>query len=768
MSPLVAPPPAARGPGADPGPDRVGVADRAGDRARGGDAPRAADPAERRIEKLLRINAALMARVERAAGIEARGDGEPGAYALFERAAMLEAEVRARTRDLDRAIDLLNESNARLETARRETEAAIEAIQEGFALFDARDRLILRNARFGRDLPDIRPHLVPGLAFDDYVTLVSRSAHLALGDEAPEAWGRRRRESHLRGHAAFNVPLAGGRWLQVSERRTASDGTVILQTDVTDIVRGERAERDRLLGDQARVMRATLDHLAQGVCIFDAESRLIGSNRSLGALLSLPTTALRPGTGLDRLLDAVAERAEAGPEAPAAGLDALRAWAAGGPGGGPGAPGGPIEVEMRLAGRALRLHARAMPMGFVVSVSEVTAERDALRIVRQANETLEGRVRDRTIELEDALAVAERALATRSRFVAAASHDLLQPLSAAKLYLGSLEFDEADPRAAAATKAGRAMESVEAMLDALLHISRLDAGRHELHVQEVALGPILRRLHDEFAPSAEGRGIALRVVPTRAVPLSDPTYLRRILQNLIANAVRYTVTGRVLVGVRRMGAATIRLDVIDTGPGIAEADLGTVFEEFRRLAPGGPGCAEEGMGLGLAIVERACGLLGHPLEVASEVGRGSRFSVVLPLADRIVGSARTAGGARIAAPGPPGPSGASGSSSLSPPRPRPPPLLLVVAADAAVRGRAADRVEALGFDAIEAASPAAAEALLAQLGVAPDAALVADPAALDETARRFPALPCGPLPDRPVREAIDALAASAPASSSPA
>ena len=754
----------------------------------------ARDPAQRRIEKLLRINAALMARMERAAGADrdagedrigrpgrdagadrtgARAgaedpvrtggaDGDPSAYALFERAATLEAEVRARTRDLDRAIDLLNESNARLEAAGRETEAAIEAIEEGFALFDARDRLILRNARFGRDLPDLRPHLRPGLAFDDYVTRVSRSPHLALGGEAPEAWAGRRRASHRAGHAAFDVPLAGGRWLQVSERRTASGGTVVLQTDVTDILRGERAERDRLLGDQARVMRAALDHLAQGVGMLDDEARLIGWNRSLGALLALPASALRLGTSLDRLLDAVAERAGT----PAAGLDALRAWAADGP------RAAPVEVELRLAGRALQIHARAMPLGFVVSVSEVTAERDALRAVREANQSLERRVRDRTIELEDALAVAERALATRSRFVAAASHDLLQPLSAAKLYLGSLEFDEDDPRAAAALKAGRAMESVEAMLDALLHISRLDAGRHELHVQDVALGPILRRLHDELAPSAEARGIALRVVPTRAVPRSDPTYLRRILQNLIANAVRYTVTGRVLVGVRRVGDATIRVDVIDTGPGIAEADLGTVFEEFRRLGhdgdggrsgdggrggdgvpggpggPGGPGAPGEGMGLGLAIVERACGLLGHPLEVASEVGRGSRFSIVLPLAGRTLEAGRTVAPKAL------------GSSEA--PADGPPPLVLVVGA------RGAERVEALGFDAIEAASPAEAETLLAQLGVAPDAALASDPAALAETARRFPALPCGLLPEEPTRGAIDALVASAPAPPAPA
>ena len=164
------------------------------------------------------------------------------------------------------------------------------------------------------------------------------------------------------------------------------------------------------------------------------------------------------------------------------------------------------------------------------------------------------------------------------------------------------------------------------MLDALLHIGRLDSGPSEMHVEDVALGPLLRRLRDEFAPSAEAKGLTLRVVPSSAVVRSDATYLRRILQNLIANAVRYTEAGRVVVGVRRSGG-TARVEVLDTGPGIEEADLEAVFEEFRRLRAAG-----EGMGLGLAIVERACGLLGHPLEVASEPGRGSRFAVGLPLA----------------------------------------------------------------------------------------------------------------------------------------
>ena len=650
-----------------------------------------AEPPERRVEKLLRINAALMRRVENAAE-------EDGAYALFERAATLEAEVRARTRDLGRAVDLLNEANARLEGARRETETvradlagAIEAVREGFALFDASDRLVLCNDRFGRDLPDVRARLVPGLGFVDYVLAVSRSPHLALGGEPPRAWAARRLRAHASGHADFNVPLAGERWLQVSERRTATGGTVVLQTDVTDILRLERAERDRLLSDQARTLRATLDHLAQGVLSFDERARLVGWNRHAAGLLALPGGTLRHGVDLGRVLDVLGSAA-----AP------IRSWIA------DGMARGPLSTEIRREDRWIALTAQAMPSGFLIAATDVTAEREALGAIREANESLERRVRDRTIELEDALSVAERALATKSRFVAAASHDLLQPLSAAKLYLGSLDFAGDDPRSGIAAKAAGAMESVEAMLDALMHIGRLDSGRSEMHVEDVALGPLLRRLRDEFAPSAEAKGLSLRVVPSSAVVRSDATYLRRILQNLIANAVRYTDGGRVVVGVRR-GGGTARVEVLDTGPGIEEADLEAVFEEFRRLRATG-----EGMGLGLAIVERACGLLGHPLEVASEPGRGSRFTVGLPLA------------------------------------PARRPLALLVAAGP----EAARRLEAAGCDVIEAADAGEALALMGQLGVAPDMALTACP----EACRRLAPLPCAPVPDPASRGALQRIA----------
>ncbi|MFN3847608.1 MAG: PAS-domain containing protein, partial [Paracoccaceae bacterium] len=383
------------------------------------------DPPERQMEKLLAITQVLMRRVE------ADTDDGGAAYAQFQRAAMLEDQVRDRTRDLEHALDLLNESNARLGDATRSAEAArqhlanaIETIQEGFALFDASDVLVLCNSRFGMHMEDIRDDLRPGLSFGAYVDRVSRSHFLALPDgELPEDWAVRRKRRHQDRHVIFNVRMIWDRWVQVSEHRTADGGTVILQTDVTDIIRSERQERGKLLDDQARMIRATLDHINQGVSIFDAQGRLVGWNARLGQLLTIPISRFRVGASFDYLLQRFREHTTLSDGMTDAQLEA---WVQGGAG------RKPLSFEVRRgADLILAVFAQEMPDGgFVMSFTDVTAERAAIEALSRANETLEARVMDRTLDLEDALANAERANASRSRFVAAASHDLLQPLSA--------------------------------------------------------------------------------------------------------------------------------------------------------------------------------------------------------------------------------------------------------------------------------------------------------------------------------------------------
>jgi len=587
------------------------------------------DSVEVQNKKLSKIVFALMNRVEQAT------DASGAAYAQFQRAAVLEQDVQNRTKELEHALDLLNESNAQLAQANSETEAArsnlanaIEAIQEGFALFDANDRLVLCNSRFGMHMPDIHDHLLPGLLFDNYVRMVSESSFLSLPpNETPAQWAERRLKRHQETHVIFNVRIIWNRWVQVSEHHTPDGGTVILQTDVSDIMRLQRQERERMLDDQAKLIRATLEHLIQGVCIFDNQARIVGWNHRIAELLPISLSSIRVGTPFETILAKLEGKikfvAEMTP-------NAIQDW------GRQKSGRVPIRFEIEHGPQTiLDVFAQEMPDGgFVISFTDITSETKAIRAIKTANETLEQRVLERTLELEDALAVAERANASKSRFVAAASHDLLQPLSAAKLYIASLDNASSDERARDIIgKAGRALNSVENILEALLDISKLDSGRASFNIGAVSLEVILDQLRDEFSPIAAQKKLDLRFVKTNAVVQSDATYLRRILQNLIGNALRYTDAGKILVGVRQ-NKSSVRVEVWDTGPGIPDDKQNIIFGEFQRL--NASASAAEGMGLGLAIVERACSLLNHPLRVESKVGVGTGFLVEIPRTVRSV------------------------------------------------------------------------------------------------------------------------------------
>ncbi len=235
-------------------------------------------------------------------------------------------------------------------------------------------------------------------------------------------------------------------------------------------------------------------------------------------------------------------------------------------------------------------------------------------------------------DLVAAKAAAERANVSKSRFLAAASHDLRQPVQALVLLLALIERQvEGNPRAGeTARRMGRALDGLNGLLSAILDISRLDAGVVWAVPEVVDLGALLDRLTAEYRLRAEIKGLKLRVVPTRLRTFVDPSLLERVMRNLIDNALRYTPEGSVLVGARRCGER-IRLDVLDTGIGI-EADRRTeIFEEFVQIGNSGRDLAQ-GLGLGLAIVARLVDLIGAEIEVDSAVGRGSRFSLYLPAA----------------------------------------------------------------------------------------------------------------------------------------
>lgn len=263
----------------------------------------------------------------------------------------------------------------------------------------------------------------------------------------------------------------------------------------------------------------------------------------------------------------------------------------------------------------------AMFQAAVALEQEVQARR---RELEQAMADLSQRNR----ELAVARAAAEEANRSKTRFLRAASHDLLQPLSAARLFLAALnDTPMTEFQQELTGRLSDAFESVEQLMHAVLDISRLDSQRIEFNRQPVPLGELFRRLAAEFAPVAEAKGLRLRFVPTRQIVESDPVFLRRIAQNLVSNALKYTHRGGVAVGARRRDGMCW-LTVYDTGVGIPAVDRNRIFDEFQRLSNdnGAPG-----MGLGLSIVRRACAKLGHPISLASEAMRGTVFRVGLPI-----------------------------------------------------------------------------------------------------------------------------------------
>ena len=371
------------------------------------------------------------------------------------------------------------------------------------------------------------------------------------------------------------------------------------------------------------ILRNTLDHVGMGIAAFDREGRLEIFNDRFTTLLSLDDDAVAVG--------AAPREFGATPEVVAL----LRR------------PGTPQTHEITTRdGRVIELRLDPLPEdGFVATCNDVTARvrtaealRDSDGQLRRAAETLEQRVAERTAELEASRAEAEAANLGKTRFIAAASHDLLQPLHAARLFTAAMI--DRDPRNDLGGKIDASLGAVESLLDALLDISKLDAGAFKPEKRPFALQPLFESLATAFAPTAARRGVELVVVPTQAFVDTDPSFLRRILQNLLSNALRYgQVEGRparVLLGCRRVGGS-LRIEVRDNGPGIAPDKQAIIFDEFVRLQPEDEGLREErGLGLGLAIGDRIARMLELPVALASAPGRGSTFSITVPRAAAVL------------------------------------------------------------------------------------------------------------------------------------
>ena len=373
------------------------------------------------------------------------------------------------------------------------------------------------------------------------------------------------------------------------------------------------------------LLMTMIDHMTQGVSVVDENMCLVAWNNQYLKLFDDPKDLVYVGCPIADLIRYNAERGECGPGSVEEHVRKRIHWMQ---------VGSAHEFErIRKDGRVIQM--RGNPIeggGFVTTFADITA-------FRENEAVLEARVMDRTQQLADALTEqqlareqADKANMSKSRFIAAASHDLLQPMHAARLFSTVLEQSvHSEQERQTLQQLDRALYGAESMLSALLDIARLEGGSLQPKRQAYPLHDLLSDLSLQFKSIAAQRNIQLKVHDAQFWIDTDPQWIRRIIQNFVSNALRYTASGRVVVGVLRSARKPqhIRIGVWDTGPGIAEEQRIKLFQEFERCGHTSP-WGEQGLGLGLAIVQRMTSLLDYPVEVYSELGKGSTFMIEVP------------------------------------------------------------------------------------------------------------------------------------------
>ncbi|WP_341523096.1 hybrid sensor histidine kinase/response regulator [Pseudomonas sp. G.S.17] len=391
-------------------------------------------------------------------------------------------------------------------------------------------------------------------------------------------------------------------------------------------------EASEVLQFNRALLQGAIENITQGISVVDQSLKLVAWNHRYLELFKYPEGLISVGRPIADIIRYNAERGLCGPGEAEVHVARRLHWMRQGR--------AHTSERMFPNGRVIELIGNPMPGGgFVMSFTDITAFRDAEHALIGANESLEQRVAERTRELSqlnvaltDAKGTAEAANQSKTRFLAAVSHDLMQPLNAARLFSAALSHQDGEMSAEAqqlVQHLDSSLRSAEDLISDLLDISRLENGKINPDRQPFALNTLFDPLGAEFKALAREQGIKFRLRGTSLRVDSDLKLLRRVLQNFLTNAFRYA-KGPVLLGVRRRGTY-LSLEVWDRGPGIPEDKQRVIFEEFKRL-DSHQTRAEKGLGLGLAIADGLCRVLGHPLQVRSWPGKGSVFSVSVPLA----------------------------------------------------------------------------------------------------------------------------------------
>jgi Na+/proline symporter/signal transduction histidine kinase len=383
-------------------------------------------------------------------------------------------------------------------------------------------------------------------------------------------------------------------------------------------------EASELFDFSRGLLQGAIEHISQGITVVDKQLRLVAWNQRYLELFTFPPGLIQVGRPIADVIRHNAMEGLCGSGDPekhvAKRVDHLLRGTA------------HTSSRVRADGQVIEVQGNPMPGGgFVMSFIDITAFRQAEQALKDANEHLEARVQKRTQELEqlnrrlvNATQQAEQQAQSKSRFLAAVSHDLMQPLNAARLFSSSLsELAKEDETIKLSRHIESALGAAEDLIGDLLDVSRLEAGKLQVNVHPFPIREVLDTLSAEFGVLAKQQGIQFEVLKSNAVIVSDPKLLRRALQNFLTNAFRYNPHGKVLLGVRRI-KGKLQIEVWDNGPGIPLEKQTDIFDEFTRIQTSG---ADHGLGLGLAIARGISRVLDHPLSLRSWPGQGTVFAL---------------------------------------------------------------------------------------------------------------------------------------------
>lgn len=402
-------------------------------------------------------------------------------------------------------------------------------------------------------------------------------------------------------------------------------------------------ETTQALQFNQNLLYTSLENLSHGISVVDKELNLVAWNKRYAEMFNYPAGFLEVGQPIEDIIRYNAERGECGPGEIERQVEKRVQHLKNG--------SSHHFIRHRRNGLVYEMIGNPLPDGgFVTSFSDITTHIATQNALEEVNMDLENRIEARTQEIrtinkdleaqiesrvqsEQALTLAKReaeqANDSKTRFLALASHDILQPLNAARLYLAAIdEKSLADNNINNFEKLGASLDSTVHLMSALLEIAKLEQGAMTPTPRHFSIDDILAPLRNEYAILSSEKGLKLTVRSGQHIVHSDITYLRRIVQNLVSNAVKYTNSGKVLVACRKR-KHHLRIEVWDTGPGISEVEQAKIFNDFYRIEASD----NKGVGLGLSVVKRMVDLLSIRLDVRSTPQKGSCFSIEIPYGD---------------------------------------------------------------------------------------------------------------------------------------